>query len=65
MRKSHFEVRVVTSAYFFKCIMLYSHGYSCKLCSCVLFNHMFQNSRGELIDPYQEQLEMDTEIRRL
>jgi hypothetical protein len=38
--------------------MLFSHKYSLKLCICMLFNNMFQNSN-------HEQLETDTEICRL
>jgi hypothetical protein len=39
--------------------MLYPHRHSFQLCTCILFNYMFQNLRVELI---QEQLEIDTEI---
>jgi hypothetical protein len=41
MQRSSVRIRVVILAHGFLIHMLYSHKYSLKLCSCILFNHVF------------------------
>jgi hypothetical protein len=60
MWRLHFCVGVSVSAYYLM-IMLYSHRYLIKLCTCLLFNYLFQNL---VFSSCHEELEMDTRICR-